>query len=938
MRRATSEQNARSGSSSSGASRQSPVVRRRPVASGIASHGAPSVRAQAVGPSAGSASSHSRSAVCSRRSRRPACSRLGPVARTFACSSASTATVANSSPRSSGGTSCSDDAAHERQPVAERDLLGLDHEAVDRRDDERERAAVVAGVLELGERGGEALGVEREVGRVGPHRGQERLQRGVGLRAGVRARRAAAAGAQVARQVGQAHHALHRGRVGRQPGQRAGALGEEALGQRAVAVERARTGGPARSARTGSRRRPRPPRPAARRPPPRRRRGCRAARGCACGASSTAPRGPPPRRRRSCSPARVLRGDDGRLGGLRAGALGAQPLGAVGAHRLDDRDERAALVGQRVLDARRHLGERLARDDALLLQRAQAQRERARRDALRASARARRSGRGARRGRGSRAASTCRRRCRRSGRRDSRSSACNAHSTARLHLLKCAVRPRAPRCRARRSSASAPPAASSASKSSSNPCSGRPPAATSRSPRCSAGAVGRAAGLDAAHEQPVALGQADRGAQPARRARRRERRRRAAAAPAPRRAPSASTAPRSAASAGQREHQPALHAHRVEPQQPALGVDQRPAGGAARQRRRVLDRAADAAPARAAERAAGRGDQAEGRAQPAAAGVGEREHGLAGPRRPRGPPGSQRDGRRAGRCRRRSRRRRGRRPAPATRPSAYLAVGALTATSSPRSTCALVSTRPSAITTPEPRPQPRPSPTPRARPARRRPSRPPAARRGSRSSPLSFLEGSTAGRPRRPPKAGPAAGGAASPPVVSRVEEQSLATCKSHGTTARGGRLWSRHGPPPPRPRAALPAGRRARPRRRPLDAARRRRAARRREALQRAAGRARRDRAERAERAAEAARRAGAGRLAPLLRAPAALRLRADRERARAGRRAAAAGRLGRAHRRRGEPLRHAACGTALEARWWCPDCDEVVDDAADDGDVVHV
>jgi len=37
-------------------------------------------------------------------------------------------------------------------------------------------------------------------------------------------------------------------------------------------------------------------------------------------------------------------------------------------------------------------------------------------------------------------------------------------------------------------------------------------------------------------------------------------------------------------------------------------------------------------------------------------------------------------------------------------------------------------------------------------------------------------------------------------------------------------------------------------------------------------------------------------------------------------------------------EPLRHAACGTPLEARWWCPDCDVPVDDAADDGDVVHV
>jgi DNA-binding HxlR family transcriptional regulator len=35
-------------------------------------------------------------------------------------------------------------------------------------------------------------------------------------------------------------------------------------------------------------------------------------------------------------------------------------------------------------------------------------------------------------------------------------------------------------------------------------------------------------------------------------------------------------------------------------------------------------------------------------------------------------------------------------------------------------------------------------------------------------------------------------------------------------------------------------------------------------------------------------------------------------------------------------EPLRHSVCGTALEARWWCPDCETVVDDA--DDDVVHV
>ncbi len=37
-------------------------------------------------------------------------------------------------------------------------------------------------------------------------------------------------------------------------------------------------------------------------------------------------------------------------------------------------------------------------------------------------------------------------------------------------------------------------------------------------------------------------------------------------------------------------------------------------------------------------------------------------------------------------------------------------------------------------------------------------------------------------------------------------------------------------------------------------------------------------------------------------------------------------------------QPLRHGACGSVLEARWWCPGCEQVVDDAADEGDVVHV
>lgn len=36
-------------------------------------------------------------------------------------------------------------------------------------------------------------------------------------------------------------------------------------------------------------------------------------------------------------------------------------------------------------------------------------------------------------------------------------------------------------------------------------------------------------------------------------------------------------------------------------------------------------------------------------------------------------------------------------------------------------------------------------------------------------------------------------------------------------------------------------------------------------------------------------------------------------------------------------EPYRHDACGAALEARWWCPTCEVVVDDPEDD-DLVYV
>ena len=33
--------------------------------------------------------------------------------------------------------------------------------------------------------------------------------------------------------------------------------------------------------------------------------------------------------------------------------------------------------------------------------------------------------------------------------------------------------------------------------------------------------------------------------------------------------------------------------------------------------------------------------------------------------------------------------------------------------------------------------------------------------------------------------------------------------------------------------------------------------------------------------------------------------------------------------HSERAEPLRHEPCGTPLEARWWCPACEAVVDEA---------
>src|SRR6478736_9648296 len=58
------------------------------------------------------------------------------------------------------------------------------------------------------------------------------------------------------------------------------------------------------------------------------------------------------------------------------------PLVPEAAHLVDDRQERLALLGQLVLDARGRLGVAAADDDLFLLERAQALGERSRADAL----------------------------------------------------------------------------------------------------------------------------------------------------------------------------------------------------------------------------------------------------------------------------------------------------------------------------------------------------------------------------------------------------------------------------------------------------------------------------------------------------------------------------------------------------------------------------
>ena len=224
---------------------------------------------------------------------------------------------------------------------------------------------------------------------------------------------------------------------------------------------------------------------------------------------------------------------------------------------------------------------------------------------------------------------------------------------------------------------------------------------------------------------------------------------------------------------------------------------------------------------------------------------------------------------------------------------------------------------------------------------RARPARTPSVTAACSSSRKSiarrpFRKGSTAGRPDRPPRPGrpPAVCLPAQPSAGSKSSDLQLASRTTRTAVRSDG-----HGTPPPHARAAVAARRRARARRRPLDAARRRRAAGGREALQRAAGRARRDRAQRAERPAEAARRAGARRRPRPTRSA---RRGSSTSSPRAGRELAGALRLladwGARSAGDDEPLRHAAlrqrrsrrAGGARTASRWST--------TPPRGDVVHV
>ena len=140
---------------------------------------------------------------------------------------------------SAGASSANVVALHERQPLAERHLGRGDLDAQQRRDDDGLGAPVVERGLDLGVGALEALGAQREVGRLLEHAAEEDAQGelGAGTRLGGIA--ALAARLEVVAQAAQPRERVHGGQEARQPREQADALLDEVRRQRAVAVQRA---------------------------------------------------------------------------------------------------------------------------------------------------------------------------------------------------------------------------------------------------------------------------------------------------------------------------------------------------------------------------------------------------------------------------------------------------------------------------------------------------------------------------------------------------------------------------------------------------------------------------------------------------------------------------------------------------------------------------
>ena len=130
-------------------------------------------------------------------------------------------------------------ALHERQPLAERHLGRGDLDAQQRRDDDGLGAPVVERGLDLGVGALEALGAQREVGRLLEDAAEEDAQGELGAGARLGGVAALAARLEVVAQAAQPRERVHGGQEARQPREQADALLDEVRRQRAVAVQRA---------------------------------------------------------------------------------------------------------------------------------------------------------------------------------------------------------------------------------------------------------------------------------------------------------------------------------------------------------------------------------------------------------------------------------------------------------------------------------------------------------------------------------------------------------------------------------------------------------------------------------------------------------------------------------------------------------------------------